>query len=126
MKDKKTLVRDLALVGVLLLVGAAVALAVVLSSDDGSTVVIRRNGEVIQTLSLSADRRLVLADDSGSNTLVIENGQAWMEEADCPDGLCMKTGRISRTGQSIICLPHRLSVEIEGDIDPSDVDVIVK
>lgn len=128
MTEKKTLRRDLALVGVLLLIGAAVAIAAGLSSRDGSTVVIKRNGTVQQTLPLNNDTRLLLEDESGSNTLVIENGQAWIEDADCPDGLCMKTGKISRTGQSVVCLPHRLTIEITGGSSQSsdDVDIYVK
>ena len=126
MKDKKSLRRDIAFVGVIFLIGAAVAAAVLLLSKPGGSVEIRRNGQVQTVLPLEKDTRLVLKDESGSNTLVIENGQAWIEQADCPDGLCMKTGKISRTGQSIICLPHRLSVEIVGETSPSDVDVIVK
>ena len=45
--------------------------------------------------------------------MVIENGEAYMKYADCPDGVCKSTGRIKYNGQSIICLPNRVSVMIE-------------
>ena len=49
-----------------------------------------------------------------------------MTDADCPDKLCVKTGRISKTGETIVCLPHRVVVEIIGAAaDDSGVDLFV-
>ena len=50
----------------------------------------------------------------GKNQLVIADGTARIETADCPDERCVQMGRISRSGQSIICLPHQVVVEIQG------------
>ena len=55
--------------------------------------------------------------NGGSNILVIEGGQAWLSEANCPDLLCVHQGKIRYTGQSIICLPNRLTVTVEGGED---------
>ncbi|MFR4337598.1 MAG: NusG domain II-containing protein [Lachnospira pectinoschiza] len=50
-----------------------------------------------------------------------------MTDADCPDKLCVKTGMISKTGETIVCLPHRVVVEIIGAAaDDSGVDSIVR
>jgi hypothetical protein len=46
------------------------------------------------------------------NTLVIEGGRARIEAADCPDKLCVKQRAISKAGESIICLPHKLVIRI--------------
>ncbi len=54
-----------------------------------------------------------LSPDGGRNILVISAGEAYMQDADCPDRLCVEQGRISRTGQTLTCLPHRLLVTIE-------------
>ena len=63
----------------------------------------------------------------GSNIVTIENGGVTMTDADCPDKLCVKTGRISKTGETIVCLPHRVVVEIIGAAaDDSGVDSIVR
>ena len=48
----------------------------------------------------------------GINQLVIEDGQAYISYADCKTNVCVKTGKISRAGQSIVCLPHNLIIEI--------------
>ena len=67
--------------------------------------------------------------DGGTNELVIEDGEARLTEADCPDSLCVNMGRISRSGQSIICLPHQVVVRIVDDSAAEtqgvdDVDIV--
>jgi UDP-N-acetylmuramate dehydrogenase len=41
-------------------------------------------------------------------------GAAYMKHADCPDGLCVKQRKKSRSGERIVCLPNRVSIEIIG------------
>ncbi len=53
-------------------------------------------------------------DVDGHNKVVIAGGEVWMESADCPDKLCVGRGRISRSGQTIICLPNKVMVTIKG------------
>ena len=86
-------------------------------SKDGLTVVVTVDGEEYYSGLLSgenqqAERREI--DIDGHNKVVIENGEVWMEEADCPDKLCISQGKISRTGQTIICLPNKTMVTIKG------------
>jgi hypothetical protein len=59
-----------------------------------------------------AEERLVIETSLGSNTVVVHEGRVFVEEADCPGGDCLRQGGISRPGQTIVCLPHRLVVEI--------------
>lgn len=70
----------------------------------------------VQTMSLSEDARLTVSTAAGSNTVVVEEGQARIAEADCPNGDCLRQHAISQPGQQLICLPHRLWVEVA----PSD------
>lgn len=35
-----------------------------------------------------------------------------MKEADCPDKYCVKQGEINKIRQNIVCLPHKIVVEI--------------
>ena len=59
------------------------------------------------------------------NTLVIENGKADMISADCPDKLCVKQHAISSNGETIVCLPNKVVVEIE-DGESSQFDTHTK
>ncbi len=40
--------------------------------------------------------------------------EIWVESADCPTQDCVHTGHISRGGQSIVCLPARVIIQLEG------------
>ena len=128
-KQRKGIKKDMLLIGALLLTGIIIAAGVCIFSGRGQTVQVRVNGSVISEYPLSQNRTVVLNGSGGTNVLVIEDGTARIDKADCPDGLCCKTGKVSRSGQSIICLPHKLTVEITGEARKdasSDVDIMVK
>ena len=81
---------------------------------DGGTVIVEQDGRETARYALSEDRTVRIEGAGGYNLLVIEGGEAWLSEADCPNLLCVKTGKIRYAGQSIVCLPHRLAVRIAG------------
>ena len=87
---------------------------------DGGTVIVEQNGRETARYALSEDRTVRIEGERGYNLLVIENGEAWLAEADCPNLLCVKTGRIRYAGQSIVCLPHKLAVRIMGGASSLD------
>ncbi len=130
MEKKRTAKGDILLIAGIAAAGIIIAAAVLLFSPHGSEVVVRVDGTEKHRLPLTVDTRMVINGRGGSNTLVISSGEAWIEDADCPDGLCIKTGRISRRGQSIICLPHRVTVEIDegsggnNHSSSADIDVV--
>ena len=57
--------------------------------------------------------------------IVMEQGEIWVASSDCPTQDCVHTGHISRSGQSIVCLPARVIVTIEGPAADSDGPDIV-
>ena len=81
---------------------------------DGGTVIVEQDGRETARYALSEDRTVRIEGAGGYNLLVIEGGEAWLSEANCPNLLCVKTGKIRYAGQSIVCLPHRLAVRIAG------------
>lgn len=113
--DRKFGIRDCLFLAVLFLLGIALTAAVYCSSDNGSEIEITVDGQLYGTYSLGEPQRIpVNLEGRIANTVVIENGKAYMEDADCPDQLCMHQGVIKRDGQTIACLPHRLVVEVVG------------
>ena len=48
-----------------------------------------------------------------------------MIEADCHDSLCIYQGKISKVGQSLVCLPNKVMVEIKGKIEENEDDIIL-
>ena len=59
----------------------------------------------------------------GMNHIVIQDNAVYMSDADCPDKLCVHTGTIHKTSETIVCLPHRVVVEITGTTDTFDAVV---
>ena len=121
-KEKKKYIRDLILVGVLL-VAALLALYIMRvrqekDTGSGAMVTVRTPaGDAVYPLN----RDGVFSLNGGTNTLVIENGEAWVSEADCPDKICMGMGKISKNGEFIACLPNQVIVVVEGG-EESPVD----
>lgn len=94
-----------------------------LFSPEGAYVSVTVNGEETERISLASDGVYEL--NGGTNLLVIQDGCAYMREASCPDGLCIKQGRIHLNGQSLVCLPNRLVVTVkDGQKDTMGVDIV--
>ena len=107
---------DLKLIAALLLVGLAVIAFLTFNRQDGRQVVIRVDGQTIARLSLAQDAQYpVEIEGTVTNVLVVHDGAVRMEEADCPDHLCIHRGAIRYVGDSIICLPNRVVAEISGE-----------
>ncbi len=113
---KKSALRrgDLYLIGGCLLAVLVCCGLWLLLRRDGGTVVVEQEGRETARYALDEDRTVRIEGEGGYNVLVIEGGQAWLREADCPNQLCVKTGMIRYAGESIVCLPHRLAVRIAG------------
>ena len=113
--SKKTLKNDVILILSLLFAAALIWGVIRLSQKQGSFVVVVQNG--IETARYPIDTEIrvdIPSEDGGVNTLVISGGRAFIISADCPDKLCVKQHAISLTGQTVICLPHKLVIRIEG------------
>lgn len=115
MKLKKN---DILLI-LILLAAAAVMWLFFRPGGAGSYAVVTQNGREIRRIDLSLDQTVEIpSDDHGYNTLVIEQGSIYVSDANCGDHTCIRTGRISRTGEQIVCLPHGLVIEISGGDAP--------
>ena len=84
----------------------------VLQPEAPAVVTVTIDGKLYGAFALSEDREVDIDTKYGHNHLSIRDGSAQVTEADCPDGLCMHQGRISRNGEMNVCLPHRLIAEV--------------
>ena len=105
---------DLLLAALVVLCAAAAAFALFSASSGASalTAVITDGDDAPYSVTLDAPRRMTLAD--GRVTLRIEPDGVCVEYADCPTQSCVRTGKITRAGESIVCLPNRVIVTLEG------------
>jgi hypothetical protein len=84
-----------------------------LTGRNALTAEVQLDGKTYGEYPLSKDTEVVITSDRGTNKLVIKDGQAAITEATCPDKICVHTGWISETGQTIVCMPNRVSVTIK-------------
>ncbi|MDE6471303.1 MAG: NusG domain II-containing protein [Eubacterium sp.] len=95
------------------------------SDNSGAYVRLEIDGKVVDTLALDVDTtREIETDNNGTNILVIKDGYAKMIDANCPDGLCTNQKKISRNGESIICLPHKVVVSVVDDNSDEQIDAV--
>ena len=116
---------DLVLLACVLLIAGA-GFLFLSGRGKGADVVVYTDGQETARYLLSESVSVVLEGyDGGQNRLEISGGEAFLSEADCPDLLCVKQGGINRSGESIICLPHRIVISIEGGAEP-EADAIAR
>lgn len=82
------------------------------------------DGEIYKTLPLEKDCEIIVKSNFGTNKVVIKGKKVFVTDATCPDKLCEKHA-IEKSGRSIVCLPNRVSVVIEGEKCDEKIDVVV-
>ena len=108
----------------------AVALAAAVTANalgnavDARTVIIQDADGNTFKMSLSQDDVLTVASSAGTNVIEVQAGKVRVSEADCPNQDCVEQGWISNAGQQIVCLPHKLVVNITDEDAASAYDVV--
>ena len=92
------------------------------AQDEADMIKITVDQKLYGTYDLNKNQTITIQNDSGINTIQIQNIVVWMEEADCPDGYCKEQGHISKNKQTIVCLPHKLVVEVSNDSEKTESD----
>ena len=113
--------KDFILIGAIVAVIAIAILILSLTKKDGDYVIVRINGNEVAKYSLSQDGEYEL--NGGTNVLRIENGKAYLVSANCPDHLCVKQGKVDQSGETITCLPNRLTVTVYSD-EAGEVELV--
>lgn len=103
----------------------AVIFGVVLNKDYNSKYAqITVNGKVYKNIPLSAHKGeeiIEIKTESGFNVVSVKDDTIAIIEADCPDKVCVQPGYIDKVGDRLVCLPHRVMVEIKGDTSDDGV-----
>jgi len=115
MKKRKN---DLILVAVIAGLAALLWMWIYLGRSEGAYIRVTVDGSMFGEYPLDTDAVIKIGDESSYNILVIEDGEASVTEASCPDKLCVRQGKIRFDGQSIVCLPNRLVIEVTGGVKP--------
>ena len=106
------------------------AVPLVRSSDGAPRVRIIAQGELAGIYPLDIDNEIEIERDGHRNVVVIKDNTVHMDYSDCKNQVCVNTGKISKAGETIVCLPNYVIVEIvsseEGGEDDEAIDAVVK
>lgn len=94
------------------------------TNADTATVVIRDGEQNVYELPLSQNTTKGVTTDLGTNLIEIKDGRVRVEEADCPNQDCVHQGWIDAAGEQIVCLPHKLTVDIVDESAKTTYDVV--
>lgn len=94
------------------------------TNADMATVVIRDGEQNVYELPLSQNTTKSVTTDLGTNLIEIKDGRVRVEEADCPNQDCVHQGWIDAAGEQIVCLPHKLTVDIVDESAKTTYDVV--
>lgn len=112
---KKKIRNDVLLIAALLFTVTGVLILSFLLRKEGKTVTVSVDGQFFGEYLLGENRTVEIKGDGRYNILVIEDGCAYVKQASCPDGICSSHRPIRYGGESIICLPNKVVIEILSD-----------
>ena len=123
--------KDIIMIAAMLLAALALYLVSQISlGTEASTIVVTLDGKEVLRRPLAVENTYDIAQDDGSlNVIAVENGAVYMKEANCRDGLCIRQGKMKNGAKTIVCLPHKIVVQLTGDApvsDNSDLDIIIQ
>lgn len=114
---------DILLVCIVLVLGIAGFFMIKYTNrEDGGTLTVTVDGEVYGTYNLSENQEISLDMDGWHNRFEIRDGEVSMIEADCPDQYCVDHIPIDKVNETIVCLPHRVVLEITRGGEEREVD----
>lgn len=105
--------KEYIVIGVLLLAAVAAFVGVRIMTNNNAAnitkVEVRYKDEVIKEIDLNKNAEYVIDVELGHMTIVVENGQYYVTEVDCPDKICEKFGKVSKGSEVLIaCLPNNI------------------
>ena len=126
MNNKRKIKNDVILAAIVIAVAVTGLLLLNVFKNEGAFAVVKINGEDREYYPLSVNTEVVIeTSGDGKNTLVIEDGKAFVKDANCPDKVCEGHNKISFVGETIVCLPHKVVIEIVADSSENELDVVV-
>ncbi len=121
---------DIIIIGLLLIISFLPYMLIKeLVKDDitkGTYAYITVGGEFYKEIPLTGQvdyKEVVIKTEKGDNIVAIENESIRMAKADCPDHVCEEFSPKSKPGQTIVCLPHEVYIEVRGNVVDSEQQV---
>ena len=96
----------------------------VFTKKSGSRILMVQTQGERYAYSMEKNMRLEFSGPCGKSIIIIENEEAWFENSDCENRVCVESGKISRPNQWAACLPNGIIIYIEGEEEKESLDAI--
>ena len=75
----------------------------------------QKDGKEVYKTSIKKDQIYQIPEKNGTNVMQIKDGKVTMKKADCKDQICADHKAIEKSGETIVCLPHKVVIEIRSE-----------
>ena len=118
---------DGAAIAAVVLLAAALLAGFLFFAGGGEAKILRiyQDGKPVGEMPLDRDGETRVGG-AYENLIRVRDGRAAIAESSCPGADCVHAGWISQPGRSVICLPNRVEIRIEGGESAGDVDAVVR
>lgn len=96
----------------------------VFTKKSGSRILMVQTQGERYAYSMEKNMRFEFSGPCGKSIIIIENEEAWFENSDCENRVCVESGKISRPNQWAACLPNGIIIYIEGEEEKESLDAI--
>lgn len=130
-KDMKIKKWDIIIISFFILVSfipAAVFALTASSAEEGLVAVIQVQGKTFREVRLTGhtgEEQILVQTELGMNLIQVVDGKIGMFEASCPDKVCYDPHFISEQGETIVCLPNKVVIEVKGSAPETDQNDII-
>lgn len=126
-KRKLLTVPDIIIAIIVICCAAAVYFYYAAVSGNGSIAVVAKNNAELYRINLAeVEEPYELTVDAEHNVILyVENDGISFKSSDCKDQLCVKMGKVSKDGQTVVCLPNGCTVFIDSDNEPQ-IDAVLR
>lgn len=115
------------LLPILLCVAATLVLPLMHVFADEASILRVETPQGVQTYALDTDGTIFVDGENDIElTLLILDGKVCVAEANCPDQVCVHTGRLSRDGDTAACVPANILLTVEGENTADGPDAVAR
>lgn len=97
---------------VLIVVSISFGINTIINNKDSEAIEIYVDNKLYKTYSIDDEEEFKINTKDGYNIVKIHNGGVEITEASCPDKVCIKSGFITKSSESIVCLPNKVNIKI--------------
>ena len=107
--------KDIILIVAVLAISLISLAAIKMTQKDGKEVIVTVEGKEVYKTSIKKDQIYQIPEKNGTNVMQIKDGKVTMKKADCKDQICADHKAIEKSGETIVCLPHKVVIEIQSE-----------